>query len=352
MALQELRTFWMLLLTNFRLLFLMMVFTSYFVAIDGIQEMRYTTAMIPNNSTKYTSGVLQSTEEYRTELAIGDRSSIQDAALQNSSYMSPDNIFRLRGSPETNRVLNTGNQSELHQLFPIVTFDEQKRDISNRFDQSTDTTATDIFQQYSSSNPKTDIEELVSLDLCRQYSSCERVSNLTFKFCQCDALCVIYNDCCYNADIPDNSTVSSDLQFDCISPIMFSLEAAYNGYQVVKTCPKNLKNTEIDIKCQSDDIFLFGPWVITNSNIMFKNRFCAKCNNANVYKPFDVKLSYQKSNVTISKNSNPTIVLAAMKDLYEYSAKNNFVVEFIPPVAKIYVNVFCTMIREMKAKFV
>ncbi|CAC5410074.1 unnamed protein product [Mytilus coruscus] len=181
---------------NFRLLFLMMVFISDFVVIDGIQEMRYTTSMVPINSTVYTSGVFPSAEEYRTELAIGNRSSIQDASLLNSSYMSPDNVFKLRCSPGTNRELNTGNQSELHQLISTITFDEQKRDISmNRFDWNTDTTTTDIIKQYSSSNPKTEIDELVSLDLCRQYSSYERVSNLTFKICHCDALFSYFKQC-------------------------------------------------------------------------------------------------------------------------------------------------------------
>ncbi|CAG2222920.1 unnamed protein product [Mytilus edulis] len=187
--------------------------------------------------------------------------------------MSPDIVFKLRGSPETNRVLNTGNQSELQQLISTITLDERPRDVSvNRFDRSTDTTKNNIIEQYSTSNPKqysssnpkqysssnskeysslnskTEIEELVSLDLCRQYSSCEHVSNMTFKICHCDALCILYNDCCYNADIPDDSTVSKDLLFDCISPMLTSWMTGIKGYKAVKTCPKDFKNTEIDIK--------------------------------------------------------------------------------------------------------
>ena len=327
MALQELKTF-LKLTTKFSLLFLMAVFTSYFVAIDGI-----TTSMAPANSTEYISGLFQSTKEYRTEISISDRSSKQDAALQNTSYKSPDNDFRLRNSSETNRVLNTGNQSELHQLFPTATFDVQKRDISlNRFEKSIDTTPSEIFKQYTSSKPKTEIKDLVPLDLCQQYSSCERVSNLALQFCRCDALCTLYNDCCFNADITDNSTVFSDLHFDCLPNPMFSFETTYNGYQVVTSCPKNLKNTEIDMKCQSDDIFSVGPWVISDSNITFKNRFCAECSNANIYKAFEVKFSNE--NVTISKNTNPNIVVAVLRDLYENRAKNKLIVEFIPPMSK------------------
>ncbi|CAG2229629.1 unnamed protein product [Mytilus edulis] len=309
----------------------MMVFIGDFVVIGGIQEMRYTTSMVPNNSTIYTSGVFPSGEEYRTELAMGNRSSIQDALLLNTSYMSPDIVFKLRGSPETNRVLNTGNQSELQQLISTITLDERPRDVSvNRFDRSTDTTTTDIFKHNSSLNSKTEIEELVSLDLCRQYSSCEHVSNMTFKICHCDALCILYNDCCYNADIPDDSTVSKDLLFDCISPMLTSPWPANKGYQVVKTCPTDLINTEIDIKCQSDDIFLFGPWVITDSNIVFKNRFCAKCNNASNYKSFDIKFTNAEDT---AKKNTPSIVLAALQDIYKERGQNSLVVEFLPPVA-------------------
>ncbi|CAG2247539.1 unnamed protein product [Mytilus edulis] len=317
----------------------MMVFIGDFVVIGGIQEMRYTTSMVPNNSTIYTSGVFPSGEEYRTELAMGNRSSIQDALLLNTSYMSPDIVFKLRGSPETNRVLNTGNQSELQQLISTITLDERPRDVSvNRFDRSTDTTKNNIIEQNSTSNPKqysslnskTEIEELVSLDLCRQYSSCEHVSNMTFKICHCDALCILYNDCCYNADIPDDSTVSKDLLFDCISPMLTSWMTGIKGYKVVKTCPKDLINTEIDIKCQSDDIFLFGPWVITDSNIVFKNRFCAKCNNASNYNSFDIKFTNAKDT---AKQNTPSIVLAALQDIYKERGKNSLVVEFIPPVA-------------------
>ncbi|VDI32267.1 Hypothetical predicted protein [Mytilus galloprovincialis] len=294
----------------------MMVFIGDFVVIGGIQEMRYTTSMVPNNS---------------TELAMENRSSIQDALLLNTSYMSPDIVFKLRSSPETNRVLNTGNPSELQQVISTITLDERPRDVSmNRFDRSTDTTTTDIFKHNSSLNPKTEIKELVSLDLCRQYSSCEHVSNMTFKICHCDALCILYNDCCYNADIPDDSTVSKDLLFDCISPMLTSPWTANKGYQVVKTCPKDLINTEIDIKCQSDDIFLFGPWVITDSNIVFKNRFCAKCNNTSNYKSFDIKFTNAEDT---AKKNTPSIVLAALQDIYKERVQNSLVVEFLPPVA-------------------
>ncbi|CAC5403892.1 unnamed protein product [Mytilus coruscus] len=131
---------------------------------------------------------------------------------------------------------------------------------------------------------------------------------------------------------PDNSTISSDLHFDCMPPIMFKSQFNVQGYLVVKTCPKDLKNTEIDIKCQSDDIFSFGPRVITDSNIVFKNRFCAKCNNANVYKPFDVIFTH--INDTVGKNNNPSIVMASLQDSYKKRGTNELVVEFIPPVAE------------------
>ena len=143
----------------------------------------------------------------------------------------------------------------------------------------------------------------------------------------CDDLCLLYNDCCFDADISDDSTVSNDLQFDCVSPI--PALSANKGYQVVKTCPKDLKNTEIEIKCQSDDIFSFGPWVITDSNIVFKNRFCAKCNNISDYISFDVKFTNAKDTAT---QNTPSIVLAALQDLYKERVKNSLFVEFIPPV--------------------
>ncbi|CAG2230393.1 unnamed protein product [Mytilus edulis] len=270
--------------------------------------MRSTTSMVPTNSTEYTTGLFQNNKEYRTAKAFGDRSSIQDALLLYSSNLSPDIVLRLSGSPET----------------------RGKRDVNLiKFDQSINTTPTNIF---TSSKPNTKIKDLVPLDLCQQFSSCERASNLIFKFCRCDALCTLYNDCCYNADIPENSTISSDLQFECMPFIMDKSVFDVQGYSVVTSCPQDLKDTEIDIKCQSDDIFSFGPFVITDSNIVYKNRFCAKCNNINVYEPFDVIFTHINS--TIRKNSNASIVMASLQDTYKKRDLNNLVVEFISPVAE------------------
>ncbi|CAG2222925.1 unnamed protein product [Mytilus edulis] len=329
MGLKEHRTFWMPMLTDFRLLFLVMIFNSDFVVIGGNQEMQYTTSMVPVNSTLNTSSVFQRAEE-----------SVQDVtvSLLNSSYMLPGTVFKVSGSPVINPVLITGNQSELLKLISTISFDERPRDIfGNIFDMITDTTTSNRIkqysllhpEQYSTSNPKqhstsnpkqyytlnpkqysssnltTDIEELVSLDVCRQYSSCEHVSNLTFKICHCDDLCLLYSDCCYDAYISGDSTVSNDLQFDCVSPIIALMPA------------------------DKDDIFSFGPWVITDSNIVFKNRFCAKCNNISDYNSFDVKFTNAKDTAT---QNTPSIVLAALQDLYKERVKNSLVVEFIPPV--------------------
>ncbi|CAC5397782.1 unnamed protein product [Mytilus coruscus] len=142
-------------------------------------------------------------------------------------------------------------------------------------------------------------------DLANIYPSCfvetcGVVANSSTQYCRCDEKC---NDCCIDAGFEKTFNRKDDIPFEC-SPIN---DMRYNktGIYIIKTCPADRSNSTIGIKCHNSDILAVGPWVVSETNVVFQNRFCAECNGINAYTPFlylwsNVPPSYIQSTINLT----------------------------------------------------
>ena len=105
--------------------------------------------------------------------------------------------------------------------------------------------------------------------------------------CQCDALCIVFGDCCndFEEDLigPNSVTNFQDVELYCIST-----EASNNpsreglGFYLIISCLKEYSNSSIVSMCMfphhdNDDIRLYIP--VEVNGLVYRNAYCALCNN-------------------------------------------------------------------------
>lgn len=160
------------------------------------------------------------------------------------------------------------------------------------------------YHGYRSITHKMDIGDFPPvMEDCKLYGTCTFVSALPFnlKFCNCDDMCSAYNDCCWDASVKSaTSNKLADHRFECV---IHKPEQDY-GIFIVRTCPAQYLNVTVTERCHNENISSTGPWVISD-DIVYQNKYCAKCHNKTDYEMFSVKFL----NVVNVSVSDPSLLL-------------------------------------------
>ncbi|XP_063401914.1 uncharacterized protein LOC134686169 [Mytilus trossulus] len=179
-------------------------------------------------------------------------------------------------------------------------------------------------------------------DSCSMYGTCEYISDMQIPMCRCDEICNRYKDCCIDASIIDlNDT--GDTQFECISDVIQSNGKREDyGIFVINSCPKHLRDTDIDMKCRTDDLLEVGPWVASETNLVFQNRFCAACYTVDSYTPFAINILAIPLDFVLEQINSTTIakLIAALTDPWKHKIKIKLI-----PTENIEIR-FCLMIDQ------
>ena len=135
--------------------------------------------------------------------------------------------------------------------------------------------------------------QLSCVGRCAYRLDFERIpSELTGPSCFCDPLCdSVFQDCCADYDQECNATwmketfPKSDLdtQWECAKPYGMSDEI-----WMVASCSPNWAKDEVSKKCTNYEDF---PGIsvlipVISNNVTFRNRYCALCNNVDVFTPW------------------------------------------------------------------
>lgn len=117
---------------------------------------------------------------------------------------------------------------------------------------------------------------------CQDRISCTAINqDFAERNCECDRKCAAYNDCCVDASARQGTRNRRGnhlrMQYGDQSNL---------GVYVTNTCSGDFAgNTELQSKCQSDDIsdpLMAVPATDTNTRVTYRNRYCAECNGAEV----------------------------------------------------------------------
>ncbi|CAG2187303.1 unnamed protein product [Mytilus edulis] len=121
-------------------------------------------------------------------------------------------------------------------------------------------------------------------DECLSYGVCKFPKDLD-RYCYCDEKCNVYKDCCEKHNLITNITPD---RYKC----MKQTTEKYNmkGFQTISMCSLEYHDNTIKEKCQEDNMIENGPPVVDYENInIFKNMYCAICNNVTDYIPFEIR---------------------------------------------------------------
>lgn len=128
-------------------------------------------------------------------------------------------------------------------------------------------------------------------DKCAGYQG-----NLTYvdRSCECDRLCIYYDDCC--ADAPARMNASRRLARNNMICLDYG-EKFHTGVYVVSTCSRNwYGSSEVRRKCSGppdwSDPLTATPVTDVAQAVTYRNLFCAECNNANMrsLKNFQIRM--------------------------------------------------------------
>ena len=123
---------------------------------------------------------------------------------------------------------------------------------------------------------------LLIVNLCQSQISCDESecrANLTRVNCKCDNDCGLFNDCCSNYTLTNQSRPSYLHQLlECqgmvtINKTDFIDLLSHSSVLMVSRCPSEMNNSQ----CGNQSLFL--PVTDPRSNFTFRNIYCALCNN-------------------------------------------------------------------------
>ncbi|CAC5356665.1 unnamed protein product [Mytilus coruscus] len=188
-------------------------------------------------------------------------------------------IFLLHGQKLTSEP---GSEITASSSKMEVTDSEEAQGIVNRQMCISKTNSAD---QTTQPGIQTSTTSKILEDTCLSFGGCippETLSDLDW-YCNCDKACVNYNDCCLQFNL--TSPISNHV-YQCIKN---STETtSYMGFQAVSKCALGYDNKTVEEKCHQDNLLENGPPVALSKNMVFKNKYCALCNDVNEYIPFDV----------------------------------------------------------------
>ena len=121
------------------------------------------------------------------------------------------------------------------------------------------------------------------------------------KICYCDYQYTLYSDCCvdyleYCRKTPQMAYEINKQEMSCIKPQYVRLRTVYRIWMVNKR-PKSRKIDEISRNCEIDEnqqlkvsnLRNFVP-VFGESNLLFRNEFCARCNGIEKFEHFNEEI--------------------------------------------------------------
>ena len=120
---------------------------------------------------------------------------------------------------------------------------------------------------------------LLIVKSCQSQSSCDESecrANLTRVNCKCDNDCGLYNDCCLDYTLTNQSRPSYLHQLlECQDMVTINKTDLlfHSSVLMVSRCPSEMNNSQ----CSNQSLFL--PVTDPRSNFTFRNIYCALCNN-------------------------------------------------------------------------
>ncbi|CAF0752283.1 unnamed protein product [Didymodactylos carnosus] len=131
-------------------------------------------------------------------------------------------------------------------------------------------------------------DECTQDDISRSTSIFNDAQYFQSRNCFCDNLCLTYDDCCENIKTSNSSIKVSN--YECIDFLSHNSDVDPNSLTIsvwmTVRCLPNYFGTKADNQCQSyrtktlsDDPTLFIPVTSTQTNVTYRNYFCAYCNN-------------------------------------------------------------------------
>lgn len=107
----------------------------------------------------------------------------------------------------------------------------------------------------------------------------------------CDKNCWIYDDCCANSEHINHTSIVEH-HFSCEK-----LPSNDGHVYMINTCPSAWNTTSVQEKCttpNNEDVLLAIPVTSTETNITYRNMFCATCHNEKKLHFWNVTITYEK----------------------------------------------------------
>ena len=115
-------------------------------------------------------------------------------------------------------------------------------------------------------------------------SNRELYSNPFCALCYCDSQCYEYRDCCLDKYTHENRTLTPSLNVECTSNSYKSIKTSH--YYMVTSCPRSAVsngNTNGCMLNSTSSAVAAIPVTDKNTNITYRNKFCAECNGVSTY---------------------------------------------------------------------
>lgn len=120
-------------------------------------------------------------------------------------------------------------------------------------------------------------------DPCYNRALCKTQNELEVKTCYCDAHCLLYGDCCYDAilETGNNTNITNYANLSCVN--YRGKQHPGEGFWMVNGCPAEYTNQFIVSQCESRELVINRLPVFDNHGIAFVNSYCAICNTIETY---------------------------------------------------------------------
>ena len=127
----------------------------------------------------------------------------------------------------------------------------------------------------------------ISDDTCLELSSCAVAKSKVMWYCHCDDDCIYFDDCCYdnNQSKVNEYTETSERRYTC-NKLGSPYSANVLGFFSIDSCPPSYTNKTIIWRCIKGDNFETNFFVLHNKSLVYKNKYCALCNNVIEYEYF------------------------------------------------------------------
>ncbi|XP_063443391.1 uncharacterized protein LOC134723772 [Mytilus trossulus] len=114
-------------------------------------------------------------------------------------------------------------------------------------------------------------------DPCKTYATCQFLESINTKYCRCDEVCHIYNDCCYHEKQTNQSETLDRSLYECKQRSSANWD---DGIQVISNCPETgpTVTPDLELLCKKKDIREVGPWAYDHQGRVYSNKYCGQCN--------------------------------------------------------------------------